>query len=531
MNVSMTAEEAARLLTEHDGEVSNSDTSEPEEEITEQDELSNDSDEFGSTDDSNSSNPSVILSKNKKVMFATSPYPTSRYTVANIFRGKPGLKNIGKLTEPGQFFKLFIDPQMVEKCVQHTNEYALSVKDDFKQVDIPEIYKFIGLKIFIGVFTAKQENLEEMWSREFRRAFVYRSMSKNRFKEIKRFIRFDNRQRRVLSTNRARLDPIRDFWQAFLNNCKLRYNPESNITIDEMMIPFRGRCSFKMYLPAKPCKYGLKIFAAVELESKYFYTARLYEGKVANRPETNQAFNVCKELMEPLLKKGYNLCTDNFYTSFQLAEYLLANKTTLVGTLRKNKAEIPPELNSAGRRSPGDAKYAYQRDMTLLSYVTKPTKYVMLLSTLHTGTQQMVDDLPEMIADYNRMKVGVDVLDQKIGYYTAKRGTNRWPLAVFDHTVDLAGHNAFILYSKQFPNDFKERKQFLIQLSKDLVEWDQGEPRIEPPAKVSLSNARGRCKSCPWRSDKKTSLVCGKCSKFCCKDHVVHICQSCFQLE
>ena len=227
------------------------------------------------------------------------------------------------------------------------------------------------------------------------------------------------------------------------------------------MMPFCGCCRFKMYMPAKPCKYGLKIFAAVELKSKYFFNARLYEGKIGNRPEVNQALNVCKELMQPLLNKGYNLCTDNFYTSFPLAQFLLSKKTTLVGTIRVF-----------------DKLYAYQRDLTLLSFVTKPSKHVVLLSTLHTGSQQDKEDLHEIIADYNLMKVGVDVLDQKIGYYSCKRGTNRWPLAVFNHIVDIAEHNAFILYAKLYPNDYKDRKKFLIQLSKDLVnsnEFDHDE--------------------------------------------------------
>ena len=41
-----------------------------------------------------------------------------------------------------------------------------------------------------------------------------------------------------------------------------------------MMMPFCGCCRFKMYMPAKPCKYGIKIFDAIELKSKY--TKKIY---------------------------------------------------------------------------------------------------------------------------------------------------------------------------------------------------------------------------------------------------------------
>ena len=144
-----------------------------------------------------------------------------------------------------------------------------------------------------------------------------------------------------------------------------------DITVDEMTVPFRGRCSFKMYLPSKPCKYGIKIFACVETSSKYFFNGIIYGGKIGQNPETNQAFNVVSKLMEPLYNKGYNLCTDNFYTSFPLANHLIQKKTTLVGTIRKNKAEIPISFNTSKKRDAGDFLYGYQKDLTLLSYVPK----------------------------------------------------------------------------------------------------------------------------------------------------------------
>ena len=369
----LSAEQAAELLVDCISENSNSDTSDPE--VFEEE---SDSHSVDSEQQEEQQNELMIASKDQKVLFSQVPYPTRRYTQQNIFKAIPGPKHTGNISEPGQFFKLFIDNFMVRKCVEYTNMYGQSQDPEFRQIDVSEFYKFVGLLIFIGVFSAKQENLEEVWSEEFGRPFVKKTMARNRFREIKRFIRFDNRAERVRSTRRARLDPIRDFWQAFLVKCKKHYQPESDITIDEMMIPFRGRCSFKMYMPAKPCKYGLKIFAAVELNSKYFYNARLYEGKIGNRPEFNQALNVCKELMDPLLNKGYNLCTDNFYTSFQLAQFLLSKKTTLVGTMRKNKPEIPPCLNTASRRHVLDKLYAYQRDLTVLSYVTKPSRRICL---------------------------------------------------------------------------------------------------------------------------------------------------------
>jgi hypothetical protein len=38
------------------------------------------------------------------------------------------------------------------------------------------------------------------------------------------------------------------------------YNPNKEQSIDEGMIAFKGRLSFKQYLPAKPTKFGIKVW-------------------------------------------------------------------------------------------------------------------------------------------------------------------------------------------------------------------------------------------------------------------------------
>jgi len=49
-------------------------------------------------------------------------------------------------------------------------------------------------------------------------------------------------------------------------------------------------------------------------------------------------------LMEPYLNKGYNVTCDNFFTSLQLARELAKKRTTLIGTMRANRREIPTSL-------------------------------------------------------------------------------------------------------------------------------------------------------------------------------------------
>lgn len=119
------------------------------------------------------------------------------------------------------------------------------------------------------------------------------------------------------------------------------------MTIDEMLIPYRGRCSFIQYLPNKPAKYGLKVFALCDSKTFYVSNLELYCGKQPDGPYSNQSntpFEIVSRLVEPYKGKNRNLTCDNWYSSYPLAKDLLKKKITMVGTLKKNKREIPVEL-------------------------------------------------------------------------------------------------------------------------------------------------------------------------------------------
>ena len=45
------------------------------------------------------------------------------------------------------------------------------------------------------------------------------------------------------------------------------YEPSTYATFDEQLLSFRGRCAFKIYMPKKPDKYGLKIVSINDAET------------------------------------------------------------------------------------------------------------------------------------------------------------------------------------------------------------------------------------------------------------------------
>ena len=71
-------------------------------------------------------------------------------------------------------------------------------------------------------------------------------MSKNRFFSILSNIHFNDNDTSIKNLKLAKIEPL----ITSLNNSFNKYNyPAKEICIDESIVPFRGRLSFKKYIP------------------------------------------------------------------------------------------------------------------------------------------------------------------------------------------------------------------------------------------------------------------------------------------
>ena len=84
-----------------------------------------------------------------------------------------------------------------------------------------------------------------------------------------------------------------------------------SVTIDEAMIPFKGRLGFKQYMKNKPTKWGIKAFVRSDATNGYVYHMQIYTGKNA---ETDSSVGLCSrvvyDLMSGLERKGFDLWYD-----------------------------------------------------------------------------------------------------------------------------------------------------------------------------------------------------------------------------
>lgn len=95
--------------------------------------------------------------------------------------------------------------------------------------------------------------------------------------------------------------------------------PFENLAIDESLLPWKGRLSFKQYIKSKRHRFGIKLFIICDVETDYILDFIIYTGATTKLRPYNANIGVSggvvKTLMKHYLDKGHTLFTDNWYTS------------------------------------------------------------------------------------------------------------------------------------------------------------------------------------------------------------------------
>ena len=163
---------------------------------------------------------------------------------------------------PAEVFSLFMTDQMVAEMCVHTNMKMEELRQNFKNKDkatfrdipLSEMKAFFGVLIMSGVRRDSHLTTEEMWSHIYGCPFYRACFSERRFVFIIRALRFDDPVTRRARLEGDRFAHIRKLWDEVIRNCQINYKPGPHVTVDEQLMPFRGRCVFRMYIPNKPAK-------------------------------------------------------------------------------------------------------------------------------------------------------------------------------------------------------------------------------------------------------------------------------------
>ena len=422
-----------------------------------------------------------VLSKDKTNKWFNSPAPDVADMQLPQHLPEAGHPNHDELSDvrtmEGFFFALFTE-DILEHIVDMTNiemhlvrTVASNMSEQtqnspvFQDISLLELKAFLGCLIMSGVRHDGQLNLKMMFSVKYGVLFYRSLFSLKRFEWIIRTIRFDVRGERAAGDKFA---AFRTVWDKFVANCKRLYVAGPIVTVDEMLAPFRGRVSFRMYIPLKPDKYGVKIFCINDSGSQYALNLIPYLGKNSDadeirRQDVNQGEFYTMKLLENLKAPGRVVVLDNWFTSLHLAQTLRRNNMHLVGTIRMNKPYLPSKAFIKDLKLPKDDSVIFHyrpKAMSLIVKKVRASKYVGILSTIHNKLTVVEKMKTQAHMFYNAGKGGTDAFDQRCSVTSCKRRSRRWSMAVFYQTINIGMNNAFILYIE---SNFRREKGYNIK--------------------------------------------------------------------
>lgn len=325
--------------------------------------------------------------KNRYKWAATEPRRNVRIPAHNILK-LPGNKNALPKIDPVTAWQQIFSEDILHIVVHYTNLKIQEFRSkpgnenrtEYRETNSVEINGFLGLLLLTAAFESNNEAIESIFSTDGTGREIFRLvMSAKRFAVLLFCLRFDTHEERM---ERVKVDPaaaISHIFEKFNKNSQSAYCLGANATVDEMLVGFRGKCRFKMYLPSKPVKYGLKVQCLVDARIHYIYNTYIYCGKgtdslkdiTAEEKRFSIPTQAVVRLCKPIFGSNRNITGDNWYSSIELTDYLIKNKLTYVGTMKKNKREIPKEFLPSKTRPVGSTIYGFTSNKTLISRVPK----------------------------------------------------------------------------------------------------------------------------------------------------------------
>lgn len=161
-----------------------------------------------------------------------------------------------------KYFGQYIDKDVFEKIAFYTNLKSVQVTGKSILVTQNEIKKFLGICIYMS--TIGYPRLRMFWEKATRLATVADNMSRDRFFQIRRFLKIVDDLGADSTTKKSdALWKVRPFLEKVRNGC-LMLPRENRLSVDEQMIPFQGRCHMIQFVKGKPNPIGLKNFVLAD---------------------------------------------------------------------------------------------------------------------------------------------------------------------------------------------------------------------------------------------------------------------------
>ena len=305
------------------------------------------------------------------------------------FTPRPGPNVSPSCKSPEDCFALFFDDALLDYIINGTNEYAekkiasmprttRGLYRNWRPVTREEMKGFIAVILNMGI--VQLSDLKDYWSTDdtTNLPFFHSIFSRDRFFQIFGALHVGD----IDST--TKWGKIQPFLDLICPSFEAAFTPDQQVAIDESVISFKGRVSFRQYLKGKPNPWGIKAFVLSDSKSGYLSRVRIYYGKetqLIDGPLPHTA-KVVMSLVEPFHHQGYDLYIDRFYSSPLLATELVKVGVTVTGTVQSNRRGLPKDITAKRKEPRGTVRAARSGDMLVLSWVDK--RKVLMLSTKHS---------------------------------------------------------------------------------------------------------------------------------------------------
>ncbi|XP_039275920.1 piggyBac transposable element-derived protein 3-like [Nilaparvata lugens] len=340
-----------------------------------------------------------------------------------------------EMKTPKQYFDMFIDSEIIENLVVQTNLYSVQKSGASINTNRAEIEQFLGINLLSSI--VRMPSYRMYWANETRYSPIADKISRNRYDKLRTYFHVnDNTHMLPLNdANHDKLFKIRPFVNAVRENMK-KVEPEEKCSVDEMIIPFKGRSKMKQYIKNKPHKWGIKVFA-IASQSGIVHDFEVYVGKGTVKSTNNKlglSGEIVVRLSEVIPKfQNYKLFCDNWFTSYHLICELKVRGILAVGTVRSNRLcgcqlENDKILPGKGRGSYDEmidienevfvCKWYDNRCVSLVSSfaAAEPVKDVQRYSVAEK--QRIPVPWPNIVKEYNSAMGGVDLHDMLVELYT-----------------------------------------------------------------------------------------------------------------
>ena len=195
----------------------------------------------------------------------------------------------------------------------------------------------------IAMGLCKLPRMRDYWQKGiFGMAWFRSIVSRTRFFQIQKYLHVsDNTKCPPRGQPGYKLYKIQPVINVLVGTFQKYYTPGQSLSVDEQMIGTKCRVSFLQYMPKKPKRFGIKLWAICEAATGYCCNCEIYTGKEDGTKEHGLAYRVVTNLVKPFVGNWHVVYFDNFFSSVQLVSDLLKQQVLSCGTIRKNRVGLP----------------------------------------------------------------------------------------------------------------------------------------------------------------------------------------------